>query len=313
MEYRNLGRSGLKISEIGLGSDTFGRSVDERNSIAIVNHALDLGINFIDTADIYGGQGRSEEFVGKAVKGKRHQVIIATKFSGEMGSGPNDRGGSRYHIINAVDASLKRLNTDYIDLYQMHRPDPTAPIDETLRALDVLVRAGKVRYVGASNFAAWQLCEAIWVSRRDRLESFITVQPKYNLIDRTIEQELVPFCRAYGVGIIPWYPLAAGFLTGKYRRGEAPAAGTRFASDVPFYSRLLTDINFVKLDKLEAFAKERGHAVSELAIAWLLAHPWISAIIPGATTVEQISANAAAARWKLTADELSQIDRIAPA
>ncbi len=309
MEYRKLGNSGLKVSEIGLGGDTFGQWADEQTSIAIINHALDLGINFIDTADVYGGRGQSEEFIGKAVKGKRSQVLIATKFRTAMGEGPNEGGGSRHHIMSAVDASLRRLNTDYIDLYQIHSPDPMTPIEETLRALDDLVHAGKVRYIGCSNFAAWQLCEALWISKVNNLQSFVTEQPQYNLIDRHIEQDLVSCCQAYGIGVIPYYPLAAGFLTGKYRRGEAPPAGTRFDSE-PSYTQTLSDANFDKLDKLQTFASQRGHSVTELAIAWLLSHPWVSTVIPGATKIEQVSANVAAAEWKLTANEVAQLEKI---
>ncbi len=309
MEYRKLGNSGLKVSEIGLGGDTFGRWADEQTSIAIINHALDLGINFIDTADVYGGRGQSEEFIGKVVKGKRSQVFIATKFRTAMGEGPNEGGGSRHHIMSAVDASLRRLNTDHIDLYQIHSPDSTTPIEETLRALDDLVHAGKVRYIGCSNFAAWQLCEALWISKVNNLHSFVTEQPQYNLIDRHIEQDLVPCCQTYGIGVIPYYPLAAGFLTGKYRRGEAPPAGSRFNSE-PSYLQILSDANFDKLDKLQTFASQRGHSITELAIAWLLSHPWVSTVISGATKIEQVSANVAAVEWKLTANEVAQLEKI---
>jgi aryl-alcohol dehydrogenase-like predicted oxidoreductase len=311
MEYRKLGGSGLKVSEIGLGGDTFGKYVDEATAIAIIRYALDLGINFIDTADAYGNQGQSEEIIGKVVKGKRSEVIIATKFGLAMGEGPNQSGGSRHHILNAVDASLKRLSTDYIDLYQIHYPDPMTPIEETLYALDDLVHAGKVRYIGCSNFAAWQLCEALWTSRVHNLQPFVTVQPRYNLIERHIEQELLPCCQAYNIGVIPWYPLAAGFLTGKYRRGEAPPADTRLGKNQRTSSQMLSDANFDKLDRLQDFASQRGHTIAELAISWLLSHPWVSTVIAGATKVEQVSANAAAARWKLDAGEIAQLEKIA--
>ena len=314
MEYRSLGSSELKVSEVGLGSDTFGRDIDEQATIAIINHALDLGINYIDTADVYGWGGRSEAFVGKAVKGKRSQFIIATKFGvgvsedAPQGS-PKEGLGSRDYILKAVDASLKRLDTDYIDVYQLHMPDPTTPIEETLRALDDLVRAGKVRYIGCSNFSAWELCEALWISRIAGLNSFVSVEPRYNLLDRNIEAELVPCCQAYNIGVIPWYPLAAGFLTGKYRRGEDIPSGTRFSTNPRMYGRMLTDANFDLLDKLETFASEHGHSVAELAIAWLVSHPWVSTVIAGVTKTEQVSANVAAANWKLTADEMTELDR----
>jgi len=310
MEYRRLGSSGLKVSAIGLGGNNFGWWADEQTSITVINYALDAGINFIDTADIYD-RGHSEEFVGNAIKGKRSQVIIATKFANAMGDDPNEKGGSRYYIMKAVDASLKRLQTDYIDLYQMHVTDPTTPIEETLRALDDLVRGGKVRYIGCSNFAAWQLCEALWTSKVNNLQSFITVQPPYNLLARQIERELVPCCQAYNIGIIPYSPLAGGFLTGKYRQGAKPPADGRLSGPNPAYARIFTDTNWEKLTKLEAFASERGHIVGELAIAWLLAKPCLSSVIAGARKIEQISANVAAGEWKLTAEEVDEVDAIA--
>jgi aryl-alcohol dehydrogenase-like predicted oxidoreductase len=313
MEYRNLGRSGLKVSALGLGGNTFGWYIDEPSSEAVINHALELGINFIDTADMYD-TGRSEEYIGKTLKGRRTQIVIATKFAGAMGEGVNEVGGSRWYIMRAVEASLKRLNTDYIDLYQMHEPDPTTPIEETLRALDDLVKAGKVRYVGCSNFAAWQLSEALWTSHINNLNSFVTVQTKYNLFERQIEEELVPCCKTHGVGVIPWGPLAGGFLTGKYRRGEqlptVPPGKRPTKAFNRLYGPVVTDTNWERLDKLNAFAKARGHKVGELAIAWLLSHPWLSAVIAGATRPEQLDANISGASWKLSSEELAQIEQI---
>jgi aryl-alcohol dehydrogenase-like predicted oxidoreductase len=309
VEYRNLGSSGLKVSEVGLGGNTFGWWEEEETSVAVINHALDTGISFIDTADMYD-RGRSEEFVGKAVKGRRSNVIIATKFGYAMGDDPNDRGGSRYHIMKAVDASLKRLQTDYIDFYQMHIPDLTTPIEETLRALDDLVRAGKVRYIGCSNFAAWQLCEALWTSRANKLESFVTVQTRYNVLERHIEAEMVPCCKAYGIGVIPWGPLAGGFLTGKYRQGEKAPPGIRLSGTDRLYGSVLTDANWNRLAKMEAFASERSHTVGELAIAWLLSKPWVSTVIAGSRRVEQVSANIRAVEWRLTAQEVQEIEAL---
>ena len=205
MEYRQLGASGLKVSVIGLGGNTFGNAADEVQTAAIINRALDLGINFIDTADVYS-RGVSEEYVGKAIKGRRHEALIATKVRGRMGDRPNDEGLSRAHIMAGIEASLRRLDTDYIDLYQVHSPDPATPIDETLRALDDLVHHGKVRYIGCSNFAAWQVCEALWTADRRNLTPFVSVQPPYNLLNRTIERELVPFCRRFGIGPIGLVP-----------------------------------------------------------------------------------------------------------
>jgi len=311
MEYRKLGRSGLEVSEIALGANNFGWRIDEQTSVSIIRHALDLGINYIDTANWYGQQGLSEEFVGKGVKGKRSQVVIATKFGQPMSDSPNERGGSRHHIMQAIDASLRRLNTDYIDLYQIHLPDPTTPIEETLRALDDLVRGGKVRYIGCSNFAAWQLCEALWTSKVNNLESFVTTQAEYNLLERTAEQELVPCCQSHGTGLIPWGPLAGGILTGKYSRAEAPPPESRINEFYgAIYQHTFSDASFDKLDKLKAFAAERGHSVAELAIVWLLTHSYVSTVITGATKVEQISANVAAAGWKLTPEEVSQLDQL---
>jgi len=307
MEFRRLGNSGLKVSEIGLGGNNFGRRADKETSIDIINHALEMGINFIDTAENYA-QGKSEELIGLAIKGKRYDVIIATKFGHPLTVGLDRQGGSRSYIMKAIDDSLRRLNTDYIDLYYLHWPDSETPIQETMRTLDDLVRIGKVRYIGCSNYSAWQLNDALWTSKVQNLESFITVQSKYNLLERSIEQELVHCCQTHGVGIIPWGPLANGFLTGKYRRGQDIPVGTRFAIPSPVYSKILISENFDKLDKLEAFASERGHSVGELAIAWLLSHPWLGSVIAGAMNIEQISANVAAADWKLTVEDRVALD-----
>ncbi len=312
MEYRNLGSSGLKISVLGLGGNNFGWWIDEPGSEMVINRGLELGINFIDTADMYG-EGRSEEYIGRALKGKRTEVLIASKFGNPSGEGINDRGGSRGYILRAVEATLKRLRTDYIDLYQMHKPDPTTPIEETLRTLDDLVRTGKVRYIGCSNFAAWQLSEALWTSRVNSLNAFVTVQSEYHMFDRKIEQELVPCCKAHDVGVIPWGPLAGGFLTGKYRRNEepptSPPGGRPRKAFIHLYNAFMTDANWDRLGKLEGFAKDRGHTVGELAIAWLLSHPWLSTVIAGATKPEQLDANVAGAAWKLTADEIAQVEQ----
>jgi aryl-alcohol dehydrogenase-like predicted oxidoreductase len=318
MEYRNLGRSGLKVSAIGLGTHYFGWLHDEATSIAVIERALDLGISFIDTADVYD-MGRSEEFVGKAIKGRRSDLVIATKFGWPMGGGPsgapvdsrpNARGGSRHYVMRAAEASLKRLGTDYIDLYQIHFPDPSTPIEETLRALDDLVRAGKVRYTGCSNFAAWQVSEAMWTSRCHNLNAFATSQPLYNLLQREIEQDHVPCCDGHGLGIIPWGPLAGGFLTGKYRRDQSFPEHSLLATRPMAYERITTDDNWTKLERFEAFARARGHTVGELAIAWLLAQPRVCSVIAGASRATQLEEHVAAARWRLDAAELAEIDRI---
>lgn len=306
MEYRYLGKSGLKVSAIGLGTNNFGRRLDADASALVINHALDMGVNMIDTSNSYG-DGYSEEYIGRALKGKREKAIIATKVSSAVGEGPNDGGNSRQHILAAVEDSLRRLKTDYIDLYQIHWHDPHVPIEETLRALDDLVRQGKVRYVGCSNFKAWQVCEAVWTSRTLGITEFVSMQPRYSLMDREIEAELAPFCESYGVGILPYYPLANGFLTGKYRRGQSAPEGTRLAEGD---RGMFTDANFDLLERLEAFCEARGHTVLELAFAWLLTNNAVSSVIAGATRVEQIVANANAASWQLTPYELADVNGI---
>ena len=306
MEYRQLGRSGLRVSAIGLGGNTFGNGADEAQTGRIINRALDLGINFIDTADVYS-RGVSETFVGKAVAGRRREALIATKVRGKMGDDPNDEGLSRKHIIDGIEDSLRRLNTDYVDLYQVHQVDANTPIYETLAALDMLVQQGKVRYVGCSNFAAWQICEALWAADRKNLTPFVSVQPRYNIFDRAIERELVPFCRQYGIGIIPYSPLAGGLLTGKYRAGEAPPPDTR-AGRNPRMQQQLNEENLRKVENLRNWAKGRDHSVGDLALAWLLSRPEVSTIIAGATRPEQVDDNAKAAEWKLSASDLQEID-----
>ena len=307
MEYRSLGSSGLKVSEIGLGGNNFGWYADEKTSIEVIHHALDLGVNYIDTADMYD-RGTSEEFIGKALKGKRSQAILASKFGYPMGDGPNERGGSRYYMLNALENSLRRLMTDYIDLYQIHIPDPTTPIEETLRAFEELIRSGKVRYIGCTNFAAWQLCEALWTSKSCSLNSFVTIQFRYNILEREIEKELVPCCQAYDIGIIPWGPLAGGFLTGKYSRGMEPELYGNQPKPPPLYNPIFLETHWDKITKLKQFAEERGYKLADLAIAWLLSKPYISTVIAGVRTKEQVSSNVAVSEWKLTTEELNEIE-----
>ena len=309
MEFRKLGRAGVKVSAVGLGCNQFGGKVDREGTRAIVHRALDLGINFFDTADVYGNRGGSEEFLGGALSGEWGRVVLATKFQGQMGEGPNDGGASRYYIQTAVEASLRRLKTDHLDLYQVHNWDDGAPLEETMRALDDLVRSGKARYLGASNFAAWQLCRGNDVAEMMGWESFVTIQPHYHVLEREIERELVLYCQWANVGILPYFPLAGGFLTGKYKRGEPPPAGTR-GERSPYVQKYLTDANFDVLDKLRAFAEAHGHTVGELAIAWLLAQPQVCSVISGATNPEQVAANVAAGNWVLTTDELAEVQNI---
>lgn len=309
MEYRNLGRSGLQVSVVGLGCNNFGRRIGPEEARAVVEKALDLGVNFFDTANVYGGNGRSEEILGEILQGRRHEVVIATKFGNPMGEGPMQRGGSRRHIIEQVEASLRRLRTDYIDLYQMHVPDPSTPIEETLRALDDLVRAGKVRYIGNSNFAGWQVVQAHYIAEMKGLTPFVSAQNEYSLLNRRIERELIPACEACGLGILPYFPLASGLLTGKYRRGEPPPPGTRLAA-WPAADRLLTDRNFDIIERLTEFAQARGHTLLDLAIGWLATKPYISSVIAGATKPEQVEQNVKAAEWRLTAEEMAEVDAI---
>ena len=311
MEYRNLGRSGLQVSTIGLGCNNFGMRCDYDQTVAVVNKALDLGITLFDTADVYGGQGKSEEFLGKALGSRRQEVIVATKFASPMGEGPLNRGASRRYIMSACDASLRRLNTDYIDLYQIHRPDSSTPIEETMSALDDLVTAGKVRYIGHSNFSGWQTAEAHYVSQRDRLTPFISAQNEYSLLDRRVEGELVPAVQKFEVSVLPFFPLASGFLTGKYRQGEALPEGTRLAGAGPMANRLLNDRNFETLGKLETFAREHSHSMLELAIGWLANKAYVGSVIAGATRPEQVEQNAAAADWKMTSEEMAEVDALA--
>jgi aryl-alcohol dehydrogenase-like predicted oxidoreductase len=310
MEYRNLGRSGLQVPLVGLGCNNFGGRMDYDATVAVINTCLDMGVTFFDTADVYGGRGKSEEFIGRALQGRRHEVILATKFASPMGEGPMWSGGSRRYIMNAVRDSLRRLQTDYIDLYQIHFPDAKTPIDETMRALDDLVRAGDVRYIGCSNFNGWQLVEAQWTARSFHGTEFVSAQNQYSLLDRRIEKDILPVCEKYGVSMLPYFPLASGFLTGKYHRGEALPAGTRLANAQPMAERIMTERNWQILEKLEAFAAERGKTVLDVALAWLAAQPAVDCVIAGATKPEQVAANVRALEWKMTPEDVAEVARI---
>jgi aryl-alcohol dehydrogenase-like predicted oxidoreductase len=314
MEHRNVGGSGLQVSAVGLGCNNFGMRIDLAQTKEVVNTALDAGITLFDTADVYGGNGRSEEFLGQALAGRRHEVVLATKFGMAMGQAPHLTGGaSRRYVIAATEASLRRLNTDYIDLLQVHFPDPKTPIEETLRALDDLVRAGKVRYIGSSNLSGWQALEAHFVAKQAGLTAYVSAQNEYNLLFRGIEADLVPVAVKYGIGILPYFPLASGFLTGKYKRGEEAPAGTRFGEwfKGPYGARTINDRNFDILEKLDAFASARGKTVLDVAMAWLSGKPYIPSVINGATRPEQIQQNVAAASWKLTPEEMAEVDGLA--
>jgi aryl-alcohol dehydrogenase-like predicted oxidoreductase len=310
MEYRNLGNSGLQVSVVGLGCNNFGGRLDATATAIVVNKCLDEGITFFDTADIYGGRGKSEEFMAPVLKAHRHNVVIATKSAGAMGEGPYWSGTSRRYLMDAVDACLRRLDTDYIDLYQVHFPDAKTPTEETMRALDDVVRSGKVRYIGCSNYSAWQVVEAAWVSKTEHLEHFVSAQNQHSLLERDIERDLAPVCLKYGLGVLPYFPLASGFLTGKYRPGEPAPEGARLAGASPMAARILNEGNYDTLMKLEKFAEDRGHTMVELAMSWLASKPYVTSVIAGATRPEQVEENARAAGWRLDDAEMQEIDEI---
>jgi aryl-alcohol dehydrogenase-like predicted oxidoreductase len=319
MRYRKLGRTGLKVSELCLGTMTFGWSVEEAESHAIMDTALERGINFFDTADVYSRwdprsyAGKTEEIMGRwfaAEPARRHNVILATKVRGQMGDRPNDQGLSRRHIIEAVDASLRRLQTDYIDLYQTHFPDDETPIEETLRALDDLVHAGKVRYIGCSNYKAWHLMEALWTSDRLNLARYDSLQPHYNLLTRAdFERELQAVCLKYGVGVMVYSPLAGGLLTGKFRRGLPIPEGTRVAERGRDDKRLNENL-WALMDAMEGMASERGATIPQLAVAWTTDAPAITTSIIGATSVKQLEDTLGAADMELTAEERARLNEL---
>ena len=317
MEYRNLtdpGRMGfadlaeIKVSAMGLGCNAFGRRIDAAQSKAVIEAALDARITFFDTAESYG-DGLSEEYIGRALGTRRADVMLATKFGWSRDPSRASGGGTKRSVEKSVEGSLKRLNTDWIDLYQLHKPDPGTPIAETLEAMDALVRAGKVRAIGCSNFSGVQLAEALSVSRQRGLAPFITAQNEYSVLDRGIEADLVPVCSKNGVGILPFYPLARGLLTAKYRRGEPAPQGSRFSEGGRFGGSL-AKADFDMLEALEAFAKSGGRSLLDLAISWLASQPCVPCVISGATRPEQVRDNARSAEWVMTADELAEIDRI---
>ena len=306
MKYRKLGGSGLEVSEIGLGTNNFGQRLDFESSDRVISQCIDSGINLIDTSNSYGAT-LSEEYIGRSLVGRRDGVVLATKVSSRMAEGPNQAGNSRIHIMDQIDASLARLQTDYIDLYQIHWWDDNTPIEETLRALDDLVRDGKIRYFGCSNFSSWQVCESVWTSRSVGINSFVSVQPHYSMMERSIESELLPFCQKYEVGVLPYYPLANGFLTGKYRRGENIPEGTRLGVND---RGMFTEENFDLIEKLDSFSSKREKTVLDLAFAWLLARDEISSVIAGATSAEQVGSNAATAEFVLTKEEYNEVSSI---
>ena len=306
MEMRKLGS--LDVTVVGLGCNNFGMRSDEKQSAAVVHAALDAGINFFDTADIYGGT-RSEELLGRALGRRRDEVVVATKFAAPIDDDPLHAGASARWVREAVDGSLRRLGTDRIDLYQQHMPDPAVPIDETLAALDALVRAGKVREIGSSNFSGEQIDAAEAVSTANGWARFVSAQNHFNVLHREPLDDVVPACVRNGLGLLPYFPLASGLLTGKYGRGEPPPAGTRL-STMPDdrAARILSDRNFERLDRLATFAEARDHTVLDLAFAWLAGQPAVASVIAGATQPDQVRANVAAGEWRLSGEELDRLD-----
>ena len=312
MEYRALGRTGLKVSQLCLGTMMFGGKTEEQASFRIIDHAINEGVNFIDTADVYASN-ESERILGKALEseGKRNNIILATKFNFANPADRNARGLSRRHVINACDASLKRLNTDWIDLYQMHRCSSAIPIDETLRALDDLVKAGKIRYIGGSMFPAWRIVESLWVAKELGLNRLICEQPAYHLLDRTAEREVIPAAQSFGMAVIPWGPLCGGLLSGKYTRDEQ-VEGARWQDGKDNANRRATEATWEVLDFLQVMANDKGCSMSQLGLAWNMAQPGVTAPIIGPRTLEQVEDNLRAVDVEMTEEDLSRIDRLVP-
>jgi aryl-alcohol dehydrogenase-like predicted oxidoreductase len=313
MEIRNLGQSGLRVSAIGLGCNNFGGRIGKDATRAVIHKAIDLGITLFDTADVYGERGGSETLMGEILGADRRKIVLATKFGMPMDDVDVKVGGARRYVMQAVEDSLRRLQTDWIDLYQIHQVDPRTPIEETLRALDDLVRQGKVRYVGCSNFPAWRLVEAAWTAKVNGLNPFVSHQDEYSLVFRKPEAELMPAARAYGFGMLPYFPLASGLLTGKYRRNAAMPADARLTKTQRLADRYLTERNWKIAEELADFVETRGRTMLELAFSWLLAQAPVASVIAGATRPDQLEQNVKAGAWKLTAEELAEIDRITAA
>lgn len=310
MQFRNLGRSGLRVSLVGLGCNNFGGRIELAAARKVVDAAIEHGITLFDTADIYGNRGGSELALGELLGARRKDIVLASKFGMNMDEEGVKKGGSRRYIIEAVEASLKRLRTDWIDLYQLHRPDPLTPIEETLRALDDLVRQGKVRYIGCSNLPSWQVADAHWTAKALGLEGFASAQDEYSLLVRGAEKELIPAIGHFGMGLLPYFPLANGLLTGKYQRNAPMPEGARMTREAQRAGEVLTEANWAMTEKLAAFCEARGKTLLELAFSWLAAQPAVSSVIAGATRPEQVAANVKAADWVLTPQELTEIDAI---
>ncbi len=310
MEIRNLGTSGLRVSAIGLGCNNFGGRIDKAATAAVIDAAFEHGITLFDTADTYGERGGSETLMGELLGDRRKQIVLATKFGMAMDDAGAKQGASRRYIMQAAEDSLRRLRTDWIDLYQLHRADPLTPMEETLRALDDLIRQGKVRYIGCSNVPAWEMAEAHWTAKVEHLNRFVSCQDEYSLVVRGIENDVMPAARKYGMGVLPYFPLASGLLTGKYQRNAPMPEGARLTKTQRLAERYINDRNWEIVEKLGSFAEQRGKAMLELAFSWLLARTPVASVIAGATRPEQIAQNVKAGSWKLTSDELTEIDTI---
>lgn len=316
MEYRQLGTTGVRVSAIAYGTFPLGTYTDTAAGVRMIHAAMERGVNFIDTANVYF-HGRSEEIVGEALKGRRHAAVLASKVGRGAGAGPNESGSSRYHIVREVEGSLRRLQTDYIDVYYIHIPDPTTPLEETFRALDDLVRQGKVRYLGTSHFAAWQIVHGLWLAERNRLAPWVAEQPRYCLIDRAVEQEVVPMAQAHGIGIVAHSPLGGGFLTGKYKPGEPPPPDSRFAArpdgitSLPqHYDLMMTEPNLAVVDAVCALAREHSTTPSAIALAWVMAKPFVSSAIIGPKNPFQLEDNLAAADIALSPQNIAHLDSV---
>jgi aryl-alcohol dehydrogenase-like predicted oxidoreductase len=311
LEQRNLGRSGLLVSVVGLGCNNFGGRIDFETTKKVVHKALDLGITFFDEADTYGDpRGSSETYLGEILGDRRKDIVLATKFARPMDAAGRMQGASRHYIMAEIEASLRRLKTDWIDLYQQHQPDLLTPIEETLRALDDLVRQGKVRYIGCSTLPAWQVVEAQWTARHHGLHRFVACQEEYSLLARGLDREMLPVLQAYDLGLIPFAPLANGLLTGKYKRHMPRPEGSRLTYTPRAAARYLTEENWAIVERLEGFAAERGHTLLELAISWLARRPQVASVIAGATKPEQVEQNVGAVSWALTYEDMQAIDRM---
>lgn len=311
MELRNLGQSGLRVSVIGLGCNNFGGRIGFEESRAVIHKALDEGIMLFDTADTYGERGGSEDYLGRVLGDRRKEIVLATKFGMPMDDLGLKKGASRRYILAEVEDSLRRLRTEWIDLYQVHQPDPLTPIDETLHALDDLIRSGKVRYIGCSNFPAWQVVDALHVARASALNAFVSCQDEYSLLVRDIERELLPMTERCGLGLLPYFPLASGLLTGKYRRKSPLPAASRLTTTQRLADRYLTDRNWTITEKIADFVAKNGHSLVELAFSWLLAKKSVTSVIAGATRPEQVVQNVRSGNWQLTPADLQAIDEIA--